>query len=253
MKTGGSPILRRKRRAAEEFVERLLKSEVGPSIVGVILFGSVLKGTASAQSDVDLIVIASGELRKVEEVCDEIGFSILMEMGERIEPLCYPLVKLRYPDTYFLSYNLSRGEVLYMIPEERLKWEEANGYLELAEEYREAARAAFESGHVRLAVDAAYNAVELAAKGLLRFELEDMPSSHGGLVQQVGRVLIKSGILPLELGRRMNRALSLRDKARYDPQAEVRGEDFEEVYELAGRFIERLRERLEEGGERCRV
>ena len=76
------------------------------------------------------------------------------------------------------------------------------------------------------------------------------------ILQQIAAQLSEVGRVetpPRKLGRRMNRALSLCDKARYDPQAEVRGEDFEEVYELAGRFIERLRERLEEGGERCRV
>jgi|Deesub1362B_J571_1020462.scaffolds.fasta_scaffold08216_2 predicted nucleotidyltransferase len=55
-------ILDRKYLAIDDFTRRLLNSEVKDLIAKVLLFGSVRKGDARAESDVDLLVLATSSL-----------------------------------------------------------------------------------------------------------------------------------------------------------------------------------------------
>ena len=112
--------------------------------------------------------------------------------------------------------------------------------MELAEEYLDGARDTMQIGHYRLAVDAAYNAAELCAKGFLVLELQDMPSSHGGVIVKFSEIYIKADKLPKKLGRRLNQALAMRNKARYDRHAAVGKTEAEFVMELAGEMIQAL-------------
>ena len=101
------------------------------------------------------------------------------------------------------------------------------------EGYLNGAKVALKAKSFRLAVDAAYNAAELCAKGLLLFELEELPSSHGGIVGEFGRLYVKRGKAPKALWRRLNRGLETRNKARYDFNAEINREKAKELIKLA--------------------
>jgi predicted nucleotidyltransferase len=52
-------VLERKYRALEEFTARVRSHPVGDQIARMILYGSVLRGDAGPESDVDLLVVAS--------------------------------------------------------------------------------------------------------------------------------------------------------------------------------------------------
>jgi len=106
-------ILERKHQAVDKFRERLLRSSVGNKIARIILFGSLLRGDAGEESDADLLIFATDDIKKVDEITAEISFDILLEMGEGVEPLVYCLDRLRYPDSYFLFRNSKIGKEIY--------------------------------------------------------------------------------------------------------------------------------------------
>ena len=72
-------IQERYQRAVDEFVRRALEKYSG-RIDEIILFGSVARGEAREDSDIDILVIGDASL---EELVD-ISFPILLEQGEII-------------------------------------------------------------------------------------------------------------------------------------------------------------------------
>jgi len=233
-----------KRRAAEAFAQRLLTSSVADSIAKIVLFGSVLKGEAQPDSDVDLLVIATDALDRVTEACLDGAFEINVESGQSVEPLIYCLDARRFPGSYFVYRALQTGEEIYSMDEQKLRREESRAYLELAEEYVHGARNSLACGDYRLAIDGAYSAAELCAKGLLLLKLEDLPTSHGGVVGKFGELYIRTGTLPQELGRELNRSLWLRNQARYERHTTIGQKEAQTMLELANKLIIALTEAL---------
>ncbi|MDH7487003.1 MAG: HEPN domain-containing protein [Anaerolineae bacterium] len=237
-------IIERKRQALNEFTARLFASDVRDAIAKVILFGSVQKGDIRPDSDVDVLVVATRAPDRVTDVCLDAALEVNMALSESVEPLVYCVDRLRFPGSYFVYHALKTGEEVYAMDEKRLRREESQGYLELAEEYVQSARHSLEHGDYRLATDGAYNAAELCAKGFLVLELEDVPSSHGGIVGKFGELYVRTGILPRELGRGLNQGLWLRNQARYERHARIGLEEAREMLDLADRFIVALTEAL---------
>jgi len=67
------------RGAVEEFVRRVLE-RYRDKIDSIILFGSVARGEAKADSDIDILVVGDVNLEELVEV----SFPILLEYGELI-------------------------------------------------------------------------------------------------------------------------------------------------------------------------
>ncbi|MBU1599244.1 HEPN domain-containing protein, partial [bacterium] len=76
------------------------------------------------------------------------------------------------------------------------------------------------------------------AKALLLLELDEIPSSHGGVVGEFGKLYIRTERIEREIGRRLNKALDLRNKARYVYNAEISALQAEEVLKLAEKMIQ---------------
>ena len=237
-------VLERKYQALERFKENLLQSPLRGKIAKLILFGSVLRGEAKEESDIDLLVIATDELKEIEKLCSEISFNILLEMGEGVEPLIYCIDQLRYPQSYFLYRNGKIGKEIYTMTEDEMRRGEAEGYLSLARHYLEAAQRIFRDRDWRVLSDIAYNSAELAVKGLLLLKLDELPTSHRGIVSKFGELYVKGGEVEKELGRRLNDGLRLRNKARYEPHTEINEKDAEGLIKLATSLIEELERRL---------
>lgn len=237
-------ILERKYQAAEEFKKRLLKSLLGDKVAKIILFGSLLKGEAKEDSDIDLLVIATDHIREVEKICSEISFDLILEMQEGVEALVYCLDQVRYPISYFLHHNCQTGKEIYKMKEENLKRSESEGYLTLAKHYLGVAQQIFDWKEWRVCVDVVYNSAELAAKGLLILKLDDLPTSHRGIVNKFGELYVKTGEVGLEMGRSFNEGLKLRNKARYEPHATIEQKDAEVMKELAKGLLELLDRKL---------
>lgn len=224
----------------DDFIDRVRRASVGDNIVKMMLYGSVLRGDATPESDIDLFVIATGDLRAVEQTVDDIAFEVMLEHDERVSPMVYCVDVLRHPPSYFASRVVKQGKEVYTVDEETLRHSESMGYLELATEYRRQSQNSLNAGDYRLAIDGAYNAAELCAKALLLLKIEDWPRSHSGIIQKFGEVWVKTGLLPREMGRELNKGFERRNRARYERHITVGEDDTKEMLALADRFITAL-------------
>ena len=235
----------KKQRALDFFLKELLKTEAKNSISRILLFGSLLKGKAKETSDIDLLVITSGRSKEVSNTCADISFETAMATGESVEPLVRCVDEARYPRSYFLYSTLKRGKEIYRMEKKNLKRNEAQNYLELSSDYLDGSKANYQTGRYRIAVDAAYNACELAIKGLLLLKLPDIPGSHGGIVNKFGELFVKTGKVPKEVGRALRLGLEQRNNARYEPHAQITKEQAEEMIRLGQQLQKILEKKLE--------
>jgi uncharacterized protein (UPF0332 family)/predicted nucleotidyltransferase len=225
------------------FRDALIKSDIGPQIAKVVWFGSTLKKKAHKDSDVDILIITRDGASIRDKIAD-ILLDFQMERRCPIEVVTSNVEEL-YPLTdHFLQNALAYGQEVYSMPTKNLKMAAANHYLSLAREYHDSARDAVERGHYRLGLDGAYNSAELGVKGFLLTKISDLPGSHGGIAQRFGELFVKPGIVDRAVGRKLNRALELRNEARYKFTARISREDAESVLALAEDLIGLLDERL---------
>ena len=109
----------RKKNALKYFKERLLKSEARDLIAKIVLFGSVARGEAGEESDIDVLVFALGDLRKVREACADASLWTSIKTGESVQPLVYSIDALRFP-SFFIYKSVREGEVVFEMEEEEM-------------------------------------------------------------------------------------------------------------------------------------
>jgi uncharacterized protein (UPF0332 family)/predicted nucleotidyltransferase len=216
--------------------DHLLSGEGGDKIAHIILFGSHAKGTAGPDSDID-ILITTLDGREVEKALLDRAYEFMTAQQAPIEIVFASVYDLFPPQDYFLYNVIRHGMEVYSMDVGEMKRMMMEGLARLAEEYLESAREVLERGRLRLAIDAGYNAAELAAKALILMKQDDVPGSHGGIVSLFGALSVKTGEVEAELGRRLNRALQLRNEARYRPGARLTKEDADEVILLADALL----------------
>jgi predicted nucleotidyltransferase len=73
----------RKKKALEEFVRRA-KAEHGAKIEKIIVFGSYARGDYSEESDVDILVVWTGEEEEGWREITRIAFGVLLDTEEYI-------------------------------------------------------------------------------------------------------------------------------------------------------------------------
>jgi uncharacterized protein (UPF0332 family)/predicted nucleotidyltransferase len=203
------------------FVTSLLGNGVKDCVAKVILFGSYAEGRADRESDIDVLVLAGDQISKVEDACLDAQLSAAMATGESVEPIVKCLDEARYIDSLFMYQVMRHGKELYTMTGKEIRKRESQGYLDLAQQYLEAAEKNAELGLDRAVVDLGYNACELAVKGLLLRKENTLPSRHSGVVGRFGKLYVQTGESTKELGRRLNLALNRRNRARYEPHAEI--------------------------------
>ena len=226
-------ILEKKYESIREFKNRLLQSKVKEKIAKILLFGSVLREEAKEDSDIDLIIITVDGAREVEEMCSDIAYQIMSERGDIIMPMTHSIEELFYPKSYFFYFNQKTGKEIYTMEGDEIKSREINNYLELSMEYLQGAKRCLEHMDYRIALDAAYNALELAIKGLLLIKLDTLPSSHGGVINRFGELYVKAGEIEKETGKKVYKSLELRHKARYRKDAIIEEDDAQLLVGLA--------------------
>jgi uncharacterized protein (UPF0332 family)/predicted nucleotidyltransferase len=227
--------------ALEHYKQRLLESEVRECIASIVLYGSLAYGVTKENSDIDLLIIALDELNKIKTLCMELSFEVTLKFGESVEPLIYCIDEVRFPESYFLYSILRRGKEIYRMDKEKIKRKEWQNYLNLAIEYQEIALCNFKEKLYRGVVDAAYNVAELCVKGCLLVTLDELPTTHGGVIQKFGELFILTGKVDKKIGRMLNSVLYSRNKARYDYHAKITLEDANEALELASEMIDLLK------------
>jgi len=76
-------IQKRYREAVEEFVRRVLE-RYKDKIESIILFGSVARGEAKEDSDIDILIVVKKEDFKLRRALIGVAFDILLETGKDI-------------------------------------------------------------------------------------------------------------------------------------------------------------------------
>jgi len=211
--------------------ERLLKSEAKKYLLKMILFGSHAKGEATKDSDIDLLVVRKNG-KEVEEIINAALYNILLDTGAPIEVLISTIEEILWPDSYFIYNILSYGKEIFSMDKETLKKEALIGLMALSKEYLISAEDTAGAGHWRLATDAAFNALELTSKALLLKKLDDLPGSHGGIVNKFGELYVKTGEVPYSIGRNLHNALLLGNQAKYKWETKISKNEYEEVHSL---------------------
>ncbi len=221
------------------FVDLLLASPVGPKVAKVVVFGSAAKGTTTPGSDLDILVVTLNGPAVAEQI-DGVLLDFQGRSPTPIEVVTCGVAEILPLTDYFLLNVLRYGKEIYSMPQEEIKRAAVRDLVMLGREYLEASEEALERGHLRLTADGAYNAAELAAKGLILLKVDDLPGSHGGIVQVFSSLYVQTGEVDRELGRQMNTALRLRNAARYRYDITVARQEAEEILALARRLLERL-------------
>jgi predicted nucleotidyltransferase len=204
---------------------------LGDDLYRVYLFGSVAKGYESPKSDVDVLVVVRRYHMDILDKVYEGIFEVSVETGAPIEVITMGVSDFIYREgigSPFI-YEVTRYGVLLYDGDGGVV---VRDMLRLAEEYYEYSRDAFRAGRFRLSVDIGHNALELLLKSLFIKEGVPIRSIHGGLVAEFGKHFILTGRFPRDFGKKLHRALDLRNKARYDPNAVIGEEDAKFILSL---------------------
>lgn len=234
-KTAGSKI--KVNELINNFKEYIVNTDFKEKIAKIFIFGSHVKGYAVAESDIDILIFITDGKNVEKQIMDRV-YDFMMEKDAPLEVIISNIYELLVAPNYFI-YNVTHyGLEVYSMEKEKMKKVLIEELKTLSEEYLESAEEVLKTSRLRVAIDAAYNAAELAAKGLILLKQDDLPGSHGGVVSVFGKLYIKTNEVDKEIGRRLNIALKLRNEARYKPDAILTKEDALEVLNLAKELVE---------------
>ncbi|MEX0569291.1 MAG: HEPN domain-containing protein [Candidatus Njordarchaeota archaeon] len=232
-----SDILHNKFEATKSFVD-LVMAKAREKIYAIYLFGSVAKGTADIHSDIDVLIIAYEKDDELYDVLSSAAFEVFQKTGESIEFLVFDFeeaMRSSYASPFF--HEVKRyGKLLYLNGG-RIR-ERAEALLRLSEHYRSGAYDLKRLGYYRIALDTLYNALELLIKALILMEEKPLPKTHGGYLHLFGQLYVRTGVARNTLLRDLHKCLDARNKARYDPDAEISISDIE--------FVENIYEEMRE-------
>ena len=124
-------ISKKRWKAVKEFVRRAL-GRYGDRIESIILFGSVARGEAKEESDIDILVVGDVSLEELVEVL----FPILLEYGEFIS------AKNMEKDRFDFSAKEGHSFVRNVLREGVVLYERMGVYERMGEAFKEGGREA---------------------------------------------------------------------------------------------------------------
>ena len=226
-----------------DFKNYLLTGKLKNRIAKIILFGSHAKNMAHQNSDIDILIVTLNG-RDVETQLMDRVFDFMCEYKAPLEVMTASIEDLYLHPDYFLYNITSYGKEIYAMDKQLTKTHLIKDLIGLSEEYLQSAQEVLNLDRIRLSIDAAYNAAEFAAKGLILLKQDDLSGSHGGIVSILGNLYIKSNEITKKIGRKFNQSLQLRNAARYKPNANLKTEDAQAVIGLAETLIELLKSKI---------
>ena len=226
-----SDVLNRKVGCATEFARLVLEGLRG-RVFRIVLFGSVAKGVADADSDVDVLLIVDSVTEEVRNIVAEAAFQASLRHGESMEYVIMSIEEYRSRGLDNpLIYEVEKwGEILYENPE--VEKRRAAKLLELAEEYYGYAERCKQNLMYRAAIDLGQNTVELLLKASILAKGEPLPRTRGGYVHRFGELYVLIGEVSRDIVPKLYRVLELRNRARYDPDYTPTEVDVDEVLQL---------------------
>jgi uncharacterized protein (UPF0332 family) len=231
--------------AAADFAARLLNSTIGPSIARIVLFGSVARGEASPDSDVDVMVFTAAPLDEAREYTAQAGGEVMLEWGEEVAQLTFGLAELIQPRDYVIYCALQQGKELYSMETEEIRRLEAEKLLRKAQIFILQAEHNQAEGYLESASVGAYNAVELICRALLLLKPGvDLPSSHGGVIQIFSREYIRTDEAPATWVRSLNKGLETRSLALYNTTVTLNPDQVQPILALAQDMLVFLEKKL---------
>lgn len=105
-------LYQKKQKALQFFTQKVLNTQAGKDVARIILFGSLAQGKIDQHSDIDVAIFAKRP-EKIEGLVDEITYEILLNHGEDIDPLIYPLSDFKKPRSYFTWQIVNQGQSVY--------------------------------------------------------------------------------------------------------------------------------------------
>ena len=221
------------RAVVEEFTQRVV-STLGDQVESVILYGSVARGDAGPDSDIDILVVGDDK-RRLNGVAKQIASDLGREGGftsfispfeiERDE-----LADLKRLGSPFIRNVLTDGQALYVneasagihnllglrdMPTE-CSPEYIAKQLEKADEALAAAEYLVEGGHLRAVANRAYYAMFYAALAALMKSGGDLPRTHGGVENQFGLRYVTTGIIDAKIAGTLQDTYDLRRMNDYE-------------------------------------
>ena len=230
--------------AAAEFTALLLNSAVGDSIARIVLFGSVARGEARPDSDVDVMVFTSVPLNVARNYTAQAAWDAGAVWGEVVAQLTFSLDDLLQPHSYLVFLALDQGKELFSMGED-IRRLEAGKLLLKAQLYLYQAERSEAQGDLELAIVGAYNAAELIGKALVLLKQNvDLPSTHVGMIQILSREYIRTGEIPAEWARLFSRGLEIRSYALYNTTVTIDAADVQSILNLARAMCDYLDKKL---------
>ena len=102
-------IMDKYQKAVDEFVERV-SDKYSDRIDSIILFGSVARGEAREESDIDILIVTKVEDFRLRRTLIGIAFDILLQTGENISVKALSKDEFeRHKNFSFLSSVISEG------------------------------------------------------------------------------------------------------------------------------------------------
>jgi len=236
--------MNRENQAIEYFKEKLLNSEVSDYIAKIIVFGSAAKGNFKRESDIDILILGTKNLKEIEEVSLNTEVEVTLKFHKSIEPIIRCVDWLRFPQS-LLAWKIEKyGKEVYKMDEKEISRKEAESYFDLADEYIKHAEYDLEGKIYRGAIEAAYNAFELCAKALLLKEIKNLPKTHSGVIIKFTDIYVKRGKVSTDMVKEIRRLLKRRNDARYEPHIEITREEAEKSVKFVKDLINTLRKYL---------
>jgi uncharacterized protein (UPF0332 family)/predicted nucleotidyltransferase len=231
--------------------DRLL-TELGDRIHSIVLFGSVARGEATDDSDIDVLVITDGRSAtedRIQHVANDFSLAneVLAEVTIFSTETFQTEVRMR---SWFASDVLMQGRILTddgTYGRFCRQFEESDSMetgptrelvdrtLDMAEESLQASSSDLGQHLFRLAVDRAYYCMHHAAKAILADRGVRPPRSHRGLATIFGRDI---GLMSGEFGEMLSDAREHRTDSTYDPFPTVTHEIAENEVRNVERFLD---------------
>lgn len=117
--------------------------------------------------------------------------------------------------------------------------------IERAETRIKAAEYLFKEGFYEDAVSRAYYSMYFAASALL-LSKDITVKTHKGLIIKFGLEFVNKGVVDRYYGRALQIAEELREESEYSISREIKGEETESVIEDAKKFLERIKDAIDE-------